>query len=593
VDGEEPKTPSCGDATDGADGGSGSGGIGNPAPGEQLALPLASVVADSAEPAAVQPVALDAIPIETPKDVPAAESTGETPQTTSIAPALSTPDRSQATAGAARRPSRLRALLAVLGGLATIGALVLPFVFRGGGEKPAGIANAASVAGAIAAPGAGGLGVDDAADGGAGEGGDQEDAAPARPATWRVARLADDPTVTIVDGTMGKRPLLVALSSAGLSRSESRRVVSSLQDVRDVDHFDPKDTFEIARDKASGRVVAFEVAGSPVDVWQAREDASPDGTFRLVTRRLELSSERVRIRKSVLVGADLRASFVDAGLSPIDDVLSMLDDALEGHAELSDIRPGARLRIVATLERVDGAFVRWASLDAVEYFPASSSAPPVRVYWFGDDSDLRQGGDHRHGWYDAKGRQPTHGGWRMPIPLARVVSPFNPHRMHPVLHVVMPHNGVDLRASAGTPVYSTAAGTVVGVGNDGPCGNKVEISHPGGISSVYCHLSRFAAGLHVGQHIEGRQLIAYVGQTGRVTGPHLHFGIKKGGQFIDPMTLRMDSVRVVPRARRDDFDRVKASLDGELDGIPLPVAPGVEAPAPKEPSESETFYEEP
>lgn len=545
MDGEEPKTPA-----------------------EQLSLPLAPVLA---------------------KDVPAAESTAETPQTTSIAPALSTPDRSQGTAGSARRPTRLRALLAVLGSLAAIGALVLPFVFRASGEKPAGIANAASVAGAIAAPGmggAGGLGVDDAADGGGGEGGDQDDAAPPRPATWRVARLADDPTVTIVDGTMGKRPLLVALSSAGLSRTESRRVVSSLQDVRDVDHFDPKDTFEIARDKASGRVVAFEVAGSPVDVWQAREDASPDGTFRLVTRRLELSSERVRIRKSVLVGADLRASFVDAGLSPIDDVLSMLDDALEGHAELSDIRPGARLRIVATLERVDGAFVRWASLDAVEYFPASSSSPPVRVYWFGDD-------DHRHGWYDAKGRQPTHGGWRMPIPLARVVSPFNPHRMHPVLHVVMPHNGVDLRASAGTPVYATAAGTVTSVGNDGPCGNKVEIAHPGGISSVYCHLSRFAAGLHVGQHVEGRQLIAYVGQTGRVTGPHLHFGIKKGGQFIDPMTLRMDSVRVVPRARRDDFDRVKASLDGELDTIPLPAPAGADTPAPKDPAESETFYEEP
>jgi murein DD-endopeptidase MepM/ murein hydrolase activator NlpD len=475
-------------------------------------------------------------------------------------------------------------VLAVLGSIAAIGAIVLPFVFRAGGDKPAGIANAASIAGAVSAAG---LGVTDAGDGGAGAGdaNDGDDAAPPPPAQWRVARLADDPTVTLVEGTMGKRPLLVALGAAGLSRAESHRVVTSLQDVRDVDHFDPKDTFSLARDKATGRVVAFEFAGSPVDVWQAREDVASDGTPRLLARRLELTSERVRIRKAVLVGADLRASFVDAGLAPIDDVLSMLDDALEGHAELSDIRPGARLRIVATLERVDGAFVRWASLDAVEYFPASPSAPSVRVYWFGDD-------DHRHGWYDTRGRQPTHGGWRMPIPLARVVSPFNPHRMHPVLHVVMPHNGVDLRASAGTPVYATAAGTVVSVGNNGPCGNKVEISHPGDISSVYCHLSRFAAGLHVGQHVEGRQLIAYVGQTGRVTGPHLHFGIKKGGQFIDPMTLRLDTVRVVPRGRRDDFDRLRASLDAELDSIPMPAAPGTE-PAPKEPSESETFYEEP
>ncbi len=475
-------------------------------------------------------------------------------------------------------------MIAVLGGIAALGALLLLPLLRPAGEAAPGVASAASLAGVVSASG---LAEVDGADGGSPDA-DSDDAAPPKPVVWRVARLGDDPTVALTEVTLGKRPLLVALASAGLSRAESHRVVASLQEVRDVDHLDPKDALVLARDKASGRVVAFEVAGSPVDVWQAREDVGNDGVPRLLTRRLELSSERVRIRKAVLVGADLRASFVDAGLSPIDDVLSMLDDALEGHAELSDIRAGARLRIVATLERVDGAFVRWASLDAVEYFPASPSAPSVRVYWFGDD-------DHKHGWYDTKGRQPTHGGWRMPIPFARVASPFNPHRMHPVLHVVMPHNGVDLRASTGTPVYATASGTVTGVGNDGPCGNRVEISHPGGISSVYCHLSRFAAGLHVGQHVEGRQLIAYVGQTGRVTGPHLHFGIKKNGQFVDPMTLRLDTVRVVPRGHRDEFDHVRAAMDAELDSIPLPSpgAPGTEgAAAPKE-SESETFFEEP
>jgi murein DD-endopeptidase MepM/ murein hydrolase activator NlpD len=116
----------------------------------------------------------------------------------------------------------------------------------------------------------------------------------------------------------------------------------------------------------------------------------------------------------------------------------------------------------------------------------------------------------------------------------------------------------------------------------------VQIDHAGGITSVYCHLSRFAAGLHSGQRIESRQLIAYVGQTGRVTGPHLHFGIKKNGVFIDPMTLRLDGVRVVPRGKRDEFERARTALDAELDSIPLP-AQGT--PAPPE-AETETFYEE-
>jgi murein DD-endopeptidase MepM/ murein hydrolase activator NlpD len=402
----------------------------------------------------------------------------------------------------------------------------------------------------------------------------------------------------VVSGVLGHHPLLVALAAAGLSHAEAQRVSRSLGQMRDVDRFNPKDAFTLAIDKATSRVVAYEVSTSPIDVWQAREDADA-GSTALVAMKLELVPEQVRVSKAVLVGGDLRASFAEAGLTPIDDILALLDDALDGHAELSDIRPGSRLRVVATQERVAGEVVRWSSLDAVEYFPASPSSPSVRVYRFDTEGDPQRGSiaellhaSRHHGWFDAKGRQPYRGGFRSPVPLARIASRFNPHRMHPVLHVVMPHNGVDFAAPMGAPVYSTAAGVVTSVGSDGPCGNKVEIAHAGGYTSVYCHLSRFASGLRPGQHVESRQLIAYVGQTGRVTGPHLHFGIKRGGVFVDPMTLRLDGVRVVPRARRDEFDRERASLDAELDSIPLP-APGPLGAESARPAEDETFYEEP
>ena len=77
----------------------------------------------------------------------------------------------------------------------------------------------------------------------------------------------------------------------------------------------------------------------------------------------------------------------------------------------------------------------------------------------------------------------------------------------------MPHNGVDFAAPTGTPIYAAASGTVKTAGDSGPCGNMVQIEHNAGIISSYCHMSRFAAGVHVGEHVDTRQLIGYVGHS--------------------------------------------------------------------------------
>ena len=509
----------------------------------------------------------------------------ETPPAASTSRSIPEAEKERGVRRGAVFPMRGRVALALAGGAAALlGAVLAPLAAqKSASSAPAAQVGAATLAASVAALEA----VVDA-------GGPEiqldapADAMPPPEPIWRVAQLGGDSNISLVETVVGHRPLLAALAAVHVSHTEAQRLTKSLAAVRNIEHVGPKDALTIALDKTTLRLVAYEFATSPSDVWQAREEALSDGTTKLEVRKLDLLTQRVRLGKAVLVGADLRASFAEAGLTPVEDFLAMLDDALDGHAELSDIRSGARLRLVATQEHLDGAFVRWASLDAVEYFPAKENAAPVRVYSFGDGEGA---GDSkkRHGWYDSKARQPFHGGWRSPVPLARIASRFNPHRMHPVLHVIMPHNGVDFAAPLGAPVYATAAGVVASVGSDGPCGRKVEISHPAGITSVYCHLSRFASGLRVGERVEQRQLVGYVGQTGRVTGPHLHFGIRRNGVFVDPMTLRLDGVRVVPRALRDEFDRQRAALDKELDNIPLPASGG----APIEISEPETFYEEP
>ncbi len=406
----------------------------------------------------------------------------------------------------------------------------------------------------------------------------QPPAPPPPPPVFRVATLAGDSTLALADGTLGHRAFLTALTASGLGLREAYRVLHAIGKVHNMNHTSPTDAFHVAKEKASGHVVAFEYVTSPVDVFQARDEG---GT--LSAKKLELRVERKPIAAAVTVTSDLKASVAKAGFEP--EVLARIDDALDGHAELDDLHAGSRLRVLATEERIEGAFARYASIDALEYTPAERGAT-LRVYRFPPFDREKAGGvagvtgGHTGGgsgtFYDAKGQQPYHGGWRIPVPGARIASRFNLHRMHPTLHVVMPHNGVDFAAPTGTPIYAAASGTVKTAGDSGPCGNMVQIEHAGGsgggaasLISSYCHMSKFATGLHVGEHVETRQLIGYVGQTGRATGPHLHFAIKRNGVFIDPLAMKLDGVRVVPPSQRDEFEARRGELDKALDAIPL------------------------
>ena len=135
---------------------------------------------------------------------------------------------------------------------------------------------------------------------------------------------------------------------------------------------------------------------------------------------------------------------------------------------------------------------------------------------------------------DSGGSGPQYSGdWVIPCDYAYISSPFDPNRLHPILGYVRPHNGVDLAANMGTPVYATRSGTVTVADYewDG-AGNYVFINHGDGFSSVYMHMDYYE--VSVGQYVSAGEIIGYVGTSGLSDGPHLHFGIAYNGGYVNP-----------------------------------------------------------
>lgn len=128
-------------------------------------------------------------------------------------------------------------------------------------------------------------------------------------------------------------------------------------------------------------------------------------------------------------------------------------------------------------------------------------------------------------------------GWGWPLPKTVNVRISNGWGAVEAFRNYVPHSGTDFAAPNinGDPIVATKSGTIVSVGYLGNCGNHVTIDHGNGVTSVYCHFSNNQPLVKVGQQVKKGQLVGYVGTTGRSTGPHLHYGIKVNGRFVNPL----------------------------------------------------------
>ncbi|HEV2702669.1 MAG TPA: peptidoglycan DD-metalloendopeptidase family protein [Steroidobacteraceae bacterium] len=225
-----------------------------------------------------------------------------------------------------------------------------------------------------------------------------------------------------------------------------------------------------------------------------------------------------------------------------------------------DIQPGDSFVVTYTEVLQDGKYLQDGPVLAARFVNQGKEYLAVRYVGPSGNAD----------YYSPQGRSLHKAFLRAPLEFTRVSSPFSLHRQHPILNTIRAHKGVDYAAPIGTPVRAAGDGRVLFAGRRGGYGNLVELDHSRGITTVYGHLSRFAQGLHPGQHVNQGQVIAFVGMTGLATGPHLHYEYRVNGVFKNPQTVKFPEALPIDGPQRADFLAKSAPLLASLNPPPGP-----------------------
>lgn len=241
------------------------------------------------------------------------------------------------------------------------------------------------------------------------------------------------------------------------------------------------------------------------EIAQAAQEVE-SAQVELAGEKSELEVTRLELDEAELVLEEKRAE-ADAILTELiakgEEYEAMLDESEELQADL--------MKEIAQKEK---------DLKAAEYKEWLATYVPPTTLPSGTDTT-------------PSNQAPSSSGWVKPLKSYTITSPFG-MRKHPVLGYERMHEGVDMAAPQGTPIYAAKSGKVTTASyQKGGAGYYVSINHGDGFSSIYMHMTRYI--VSAGQYVNAGQVIGYVGSTGISTGPHLHFGIAYKGTYVNPL----------------------------------------------------------
>lgn len=285
-----------------------------------------------------------------------------------------------------------------------------------------------------------------------------------------------------------------------------------------------------------GQLDVLDYRRSLLTEWQVRREGD-----RYIGRKREIEREQRVDTVELTVESNVWDAAIAAGERP--DIAVTLSDVFAWDVDFyRDVQRGDRMRAVVEKVIHKGRTLEYGRVLAAEYIGSSVGTKKSFRYKLPDGTET---------FFTEDGLSARKTFLKSPLKYATVTSGFG-SRFHPVLNYVGKHNGVDYHAPTGTPVWAVSDGTVVRAGWDEGGGNVVCIKHVMSFESCYMHLSKIL--VKPGQKIAQKTVLAESGNTGKLTtGPHLHFALKRGGGWVNPLNQNFPRAEPLPKTLMDDF----------------------------------------
>ncbi len=304
--------------------------------------------------------------------------------------------------------------------------------------------------------------------------------------------------------------------------------IDSLGDATDIQYFDDGDNGElnmVAIQKINGK-------------WQASTS--------------EVSMQTMPTLRSVVVRTSAQGALAQVGIGI--ELRESLRDIFSDKFNIDTLQAGDQIRLLYDTMYFRGQEMAAGDIVSAEVVKGGRS---YHAY-------LYEKGDEGGSYYDENGKplKEVNAFNVQPVTYTRISSPYG-FRVHPVLHTLMMHTGIDYAAPEGTPIRAPADGAVTFKGWKGGYGNALMLRHSNGVETLYGHMSAYAP---IGATVKAGDIIGYVGSTGRSTGPHLHYEARMNGQHVNPATValptpKMETVNMAAfRAEKQKADVAMAAI---------------------------------